>query len=190
LKTKNFSIVINFNVFDDKIIFYFFLYGKFNVLFFYNFNLSKKKIALFSLIFLFTGFLISYVNIYDVLPAKKLIELEVYKFFPRFHLFFLQPEKKILYELSKLIGHDPFWMLELPFYTICVALMWKPRFYNQFIIIALTYSFFFVVAFRFHFSMILRFESLFELCARGVFLWVIVKIFTVETDDKNSHLDR
>ena len=108
----------------------------------------------------------------------------IYDFFPRIYPFFLSPAKSKFFELSKEIGHDPLWLIELPFYLLCMCLLSFKKFYNSFLILVLSFTFFFVVAFRFHFAMILRFESLFELSGRAVLLWVLVSLLKKDkTDD-------
>jgi len=152
-------------------------------------ELSLRRNLKISAVLLALGFAVSYINIYELIPTKALLDLNVNQFFPRFHAFFLSSTKSSLYELSKQNGHDPFWMLELPFYLLCLALLTRQRFYNGKLLLILNVSFFFVIACRFHFAMILRFESLFELCGRAVLLWALIVLlvkddaeFIIKTD--------
>jgi hypothetical protein len=144
--------------------------------FLYKFSWSKKKTYTLSLFMIIMAFGFSYINMYELIPKSFLHHEWIYQYFPRIYLFFLRPEKSQLFELSKSIGHDPFWMLELPFYVMTMGFLSIAKFYNRFLILSLSFAFLFVVAFRFHFSMILRFELMFELMARLVLLWIIVQL--------------
>ena len=148
-----------------------------------KYKVSRKMTFILCTVFIGVGFAFSYINIYAFIPSWAGSMSYIYDFFPRIYFFFLQPAKSKFFELSKEIGHDPFWIIELPFYVLCVFLLSLKKFYNSFLILILSFTFFFVVAFRFHFSMILRFESLFELSGRAVLLWVLVSLLRKDKSD-------
>ena len=143
-------------------------------------QINKWKCFGLGLGLLVVGYILSFVNFYDLAIFKTLNEAGWFIHFPRLSVFLLDPKRSLMFELAKDIGHDPFWMVMLPSFVAIMLASLHPRLYNSRYILLLSYCFFFVVLLRFHSAMIFRFELLYEVAARAFFFIIVIKLMPLK----------